>query len=293
MKANNKEMKVPVMSKRRIVTSSDESDISITRFHSSVSHFREREEKALRIRIHLTDNFNDIIDIPPRKLGPTELSLELQGFHPGDIATFNPSLHEGLNVDQVRFLNKLRLVITNNDLASEESSFEKFIDDLVLFLYDRLGFDDGRNITMRPCNLRLVIGEESFAAHTDREGRRGTEVVWLTSEDKHVSSGSYKKGEVQLVCCMIAAYQHNYSVLDGDIHPPRMIGIRIVGEKFYFYSLKASKDYIEELFDGLPEQDLIGKRYPSGSGLSLADPDERARVIRCLCHIRDYALGLQ
>lgn len=40
--------------------------------------------------------------------------------------------------------------------------------------------------------------------HTDREGRKGTGIIWVIfeekrGEDKHIMSRSYKKREIQLI----------------------------------------------------------------------------------------------
>src|SRR5690348_11327343 len=138
------------MSKRktRFISTSEESDASVSQFHSSVSYFRETEEKALKINVHPTMNFDEILKHDKSEIR-TSTGLELAEFDEGKIVVFSPDKHPHLNTSQVKFLNKLRLVMVNNDTASEESNFEKFIDDLVLFLYDCLGFDDGKNITMR------------------------------------------------------------------------------------------------------------------------------------------------
>jgi|SRR2546430_4018148 len=278
------------MSKRKTITSSDESDISISRFHNSVSHFRSEEEKALKIKVIATKDFPNIV---ANESSSEENVLELPEFDEGKIATFQPTKYPHLNSLQTKFLNKLKLVVVNNDSASEESNFERYIDDLMIFLYEHIGFDDGKNITMRPCNLRFHIGEEDFAAYTDREGRKGTGVIWVMCEDKHIMSRTYKKGEIQVVCCMMAAYQYNYSILNNNIYPPRMIGIRVVADRFYFYSIKKPDEYIEDLFDGLPKRDLEVMRYPENEGLSLSNPYERKEILKYLNTVKNYALTLE
>lgn len=204
-----------------------------------------------------------------------------------------PSEHSHLEVPQKRFLNKLRLVLLNNDYASEESNFEKFIDNMMLFVYDHMGFDDGKRLIMRPCNLKLHIGDNSYAAHTDLEGRIGNEVIWVLCEDKHIESKSYKKGELQLICSMIAAYQYNYNSFYGTVHPQKILGTRVVADRFHFYCIEAPSDYIDSLFDGLPDVKLYVTKFPSSNeGLSIANPDSRKNILRYLHLIRNYALSL-
>ena len=90
-------------------------------------------------------------------------------------------------------------------------------------------FEDGTELILMPCLLRLTIGEESFAAHAlrqfsknaalenvseSKEGRRETEIVWcevtgkhrvdrVLDEDKHKYSDTWcpsdKRGDIQLI----------------------------------------------------------------------------------------------
>ncbi len=41
----------------------------------------------------------------------------------------------------------------------------------------------------------------------DKEGRRGLELTWIIQEDKHKKSSTYRHGDLQLACAMIAATQ--------------------------------------------------------------------------------------
>ena len=56
-----------------------------------------------------------------------------------------------------------------------------------------------------------VIGSNSYAAFADREGRRGTEIIWILDEDKHkfdskyFATTKYLRGDIQLIANMIAA----------------------------------------------------------------------------------------
>lgn len=68
-------------------------------------------------------------------------------FDKGKIVIFQPVKYFYLKSFQAKFLNKLKLILINNDSASEEYNFERFINDLMLFLYEYIGFDDGKNIT--------------------------------------------------------------------------------------------------------------------------------------------------
>ena len=112
-------------------------------------------------------------------------------------------------------------------------------------------------------------------------------------EDKHIMSRTYKKGESQLICCMIAAYQYNYSILDGRVYPPKLIGIRVVADRFYFYCIEEPSEYIKDLFDGLLKKDLNVTKYLKEEGLSVADPNERKHILNYLSSVKRYALTLE
>ncbi|CAG8775487.1 8407_t:CDS:1, partial [Racocetra fulgida] len=125
-------------------------------------------------------------------------------------------------------------------------------------------FDDGLDLTMRPCALELGINQIDFAAYADREGRRGTKVVWVLCEDKHKTSRKYKKGEVQLVACMIAAAQWNFAKL-SEVYPEKLVGIRVIGDAFCFYSANIDLSYLKDLAIGFPKNDLHVHKYPKDS----------------------------
>ena len=70
---------------------------------------------------------------------------------------------------------------------------------------------DKAELTVRPYNLRLRISDQSFSASEDKEGGKGIELAWLIQEDKHRKSTTYKHGDLQPACSMIAAFQQNYT----------------------------------------------------------------------------------
>ncbi|KAK9659905.1 hypothetical protein K7432_018304, partial [Basidiobolus ranarum] len=204
--------------------------MDVSDFGNSASQFSLKEELALRINISDVDCIKDIIGTTDDVIDDTSFAkFYLPGFNKGEIMTFVPTKHPELFSSQKKFLNKLRIVMVNNDITSVGINFEKYIDEFVSFLYSEMEFDDGEELTMQPCHLRMEIGETTFAAYADREGRRGTEIVWILNEDKHRGSTRYKKGEVQMVACMIAAMQWNYSISE-DACPKKIIGIRVIGD---------------------------------------------------------------
>lgn len=271
----------------------DESDISICNFGNSTSYFTSIEERALRIKIKEKSSINGIVKCAnASNTIPELLDLTLDNFSKAEIMTFNPSEHKEMSSKQKKFIGKLKRVLINNDISSAEPNFEKHIDDFVSFLYDTAGFDNGDDFTMQSCNLVLGMREEMFAAQADKEGRRGTEIIWVLCEDKHRSSRKYKKGETQLVSCMIAAAQWNLS-LTGETYPRTMMGIRVVGDRFCFYSADIDMAYLEDLQKGLPRRDMVVNKYPIGEGLSASNIAERTTLMKCISLLKDYSLTIE
>ncbi|KAI8078860.1 uncharacterized protein BX664DRAFT_342901 [Halteromyces radiatus] len=267
----------------------------IDNFRRSTSVFREYEERCLHINIHRTNDMSLVFK--PNNDGTLLTTLQdlvLDTYDASNILVFVPTREDGLNSTQRRFLNKLKLVLLNNSPEiSEPSDGERFIDDLVSFLCIQANLDEGLELSMRPCLLRLIIGEETFTANTNKEGRRrGRELIWLLQEDKHRNSTTYKHGDLQLACSMIAAIQRNYIHYD-TIKPRKLLGMKIAADKFYFYSMEATEEYINELFGGLPQQQqhIVIHRYPE-NGLSLADPTERKEILKYLSLLYREALSM-
>jgi len=134
------------------------------------------EERALRIVVKEVSSMRSVIGRDRQGIAPELAGFILEDFDRDSISNFNPSVHDRLTKNQRKFLVKLREVVVNNNVAGgTKGSFERYIDEFVLFLYDMAGFDDGRDLIMRPCNLVLDLGDDDFAAQADREGTRGTE----------------------------------------------------------------------------------------------------------------------
>ena len=138
--------------------------------------------------------------------------LLLENFDETKIKSYTPTKEDGLTTNQRKFLLKLKLILINSEAS------QRFINDMVTFLCERANLDDGLDLTMRPCNLHLLIGPDKFAVTADKEGRRG--ITWLLQE-------SSKHGDLQLACSMIAASQQNYNMLE-EIYPSKILGMKFV-----------------------------------------------------------------
>ncbi|CAJ0639639.1 1972_t:CDS:2 [Entrophospora sp. SA101] len=152
--------------------------------------------------------------------------------------------------------------------------FEKDVDEFVLFLCDQENFDDGVDLNLGPCTLELELNKKEIAAYADIKGRRGAEIVWV------LFSGM-----------LIAAAQWNYFMLD-KVYPAKIVGIRVIGGKFCFYSPNINQSYLEGLLRGLSRNDLHVHKYPKGYGFCISNANERREVLACLSDLKHYALSL-
>lgn len=268
--------------------------ITIDEFRRSTSSFRKDEESALNIKI---DETNDIKKIFNNQTLNTNIEfplkeLSLPIFDEGSIKTYIPNINDGMTTKQRKFLLKLKIVLINNDPDSEASSCERFLDDLMNFFCDEAQLDDGLELTLRPCNLYLNIGNESFAAIADKEGRRGLELTCFIQEDKHFRSSTYKHGDIQLACAMIAGFQQNYNMF-GEIYPKKLLGIKVVADTFYFCSMEGNQKYFDDLIEGLPKKtDIIMYKFPT-QGLKLSNPQQRFDIIKYMAMLKYELLSLE
>ncbi|ORX43695.1 hypothetical protein DM01DRAFT_1340654 [Hesseltinella vesiculosa] len=285
------------MKRRR--TLSSESSFDVDEFKNHTSTFGDYEESALRIKIIERDTHDFLFYPTCSSTGEEALSipgylqqLVLGDFDYNKILTFKASEHEELSDVQCLFLTKLKYVLMNNKDNSSSGRFEPFIQDLVNYLLRECKLEDGRNLYMVPSSLRLYVKDKDFLAHIDREGRRGEKIVWILGENKHHFDPRYRQGDIQLVASIIAAAQRNYTKLLGVIEPKSMYGIKVVGDKFFFYKVELDEEYIANLSTNLPDHDFVVERYPKRAGLTLSHPQERTAILHLLFRLREYALSL-
>ena len=212
-------------------------EITVDDIGNSTSSFGEKAEKFLNININETDSFDDIINhgihsqdhkitYSNDDINPELIDILLEGFDRDAVRLYKPMQHKDLPKRAQTFLYKLNTVVNNNYQQVEPVHVEDYIHDLMDNVLREAKFEDGTELILMPCLLRLTIGEESFAAHADKEGRRGTEIVWVLDEDKHKFDKRWKRGDIQLIANMIAAAQTNQSAL-GRVYPERIMGNKV------------------------------------------------------------------
>ena len=280
-------------------------EITVDDIGNSTSSFGENAEKFLNIRIEETDSFDDIINhgisscedkitYSGDDVNQELNDILLEGFDRDDVRVYKPQKHKHLPKRAQTFLYKLNTVVNNNYQQVEPTHVEDYIHDLMDNVLREAKFEDGTELILMPCLLRLTIGEESFAAHADKEGRRGTEIVWVLDEDKHKFDKRWKRGDIQLIANMIAAAQTNKLTLER-VYPKRILGIKFDADRLYFYSAYITEQYLNELLsmnENSSSVPLIVKKFPKSKELSLSFFEDRKKIFMYLSAMRKYALSL-
>lgn len=289
------------MSSKRMRTSED-GDINLYEIGNSTSTFGEKAEIFLNIKINEVDSFEEIINhniddknkiIYTNDDITSELKeLFLDDFDRDNIRIFKPHKNQHLSKSAQLFLYKLSMVVNNNYVAVEPKHVEDYIHDLMENVLRHAKFEDGTELILMPSVLNLNIGEESFAARADKEGRRGTEIIWIIDEDKHRFDKRWKKGDIQLIANMIAAAQTN-RVLMRKIYQERIMGIKFDADNVYFYSVYINEEYLNELIAGnKPKKEIIVNKFPKKE-LSLSKCEDRKKIFLYLCGLKKYAMKIE
>lgn len=294
-------------------------DVTVYDLSNSTSSFAKREEDFLNIHIDETDEFDKIINHDVKAddrityseddINQELRDLLLEGFDRDEVRMFKPRQHKHLSKAAQTFLYKLSIVVNNNYVQVEPTHMEDYIHDLMDNVLRGAKFEDGTELILMPCLLGLFIGEEYFAAYADREGRRGTEIIWVIDEDKHPAakalgfsakaSGKFdrrwRKGDIQLVSNMIAAAQTNKALL-GKLYPDRMLGIKFDADRLYFFSAYITDEYLNELANMHETKCSVPlhiNKFPKSRELSLSQHKDRKEIFLCLSALRKYAMGLE
>jgi len=273
--------------------SRSEEEYDLDLFKSSSSAFGVYEEKGLRINIRGTDDVSEVFpEHSDVQTDPDFDHLKLEGFDYDQILTFVPTKHEELSENQRRFLMKLRHVLINNMSESSDSRFEMYIHAFVDVLFNECKLDDALHLEMLPSRLKLLISDRVYAAHSDREGRKDDQLVWVLQESKHIQDTRYKNGEIQLVSALIAACQHNYNKFGEEIFPQVMYGINIRADEVTIIRTIFSREYMLSLFSGVPQRTLKVKKYPKRTGLKISSYESRCRILSLMTKLRKHALSI-
>ncbi|RHZ83826.1 hypothetical protein Glove_87g241 [Diversispora epigaea] len=200
----------------------------------------------------------------------------------------------GISDNQIRtFINKMHWVVMNEKQA--EGTRESKIDSLVDNLLRVVKMDDyPLSIVNHPlCRLSLfgnsyILTEPEFVVSKQN-------VSMVVIEDKHPKNVKAKSnfGETQLSAEILACGDENIS---EKIIEQTIFAIRVISMHVTFYKAVIPELYWEDLDKGPPqEQSVVIKRWPMKNGrqtgLDLANPDEREKVLKSLVKIRQFVSG--
>lgn len=193
----------------------------------------------------------------------------------------------------MQFFNSLQRVVMNAgvDTGTEESKTDSLVNLLLIRAFSFDGWPFGVRIKER---YKLTIAGQEVSANPDFVVDMN-HVAIIVTEDKHlrnVSPPNY--GESQILAEILACGCDN-SRLAKKLIDQTIYAIRVISSYVTFYKAEIPKEYWEELENGLPRDQNIeilrwpGKNYED-SGLDLAVPEERYKVLETITKIRQYFL---
>ncbi|CAG8459675.1 17736_t:CDS:2 [Dentiscutata erythropus] len=236
---------------------------------TSASMFLKDDINALGVKFRTVVNFPEEYILPQinRKILKLEnLDIDKFGIVNGQIRTF---------------IRKMNWVVVNEAVeGTRESNTDTLVDNLLRVVE----FD------VDPLAIRSYISAEpEFVV-----SKRGMALV-IEGDDKHLKNvrNLTNYGETQLAAKIIACGNENVmdKVTDQIIFAMRVISMHVT-----FYKATIPKEYWANLHKGLPKKHSVEiMRWPAENGertgLDLANPEGRKRVLRSLVKIRQFALG--
>lgn len=195
------------------------------------------------------------------------------------------------NIDQIESIDeKQRLqidisrVIENNELCVNSRN-ETRVDKLLETILRISGFDSDNFSIEIPKNMRLRFRNQYLSSNADRHVVFDGNIL-LTAESKHIKSSTYKKGELQLICHMLASLQHNAANMKYD----DIWGIRIVSCECHIYCIRYNEEYLRDLKSKKLNRQITVIKYPYSNlrrSLNLVYPIRCCEMINILLSIRE------
>lgn len=245
---------------------------------SSTSKFGKQEEERMLVNIKAFRCFSRFREYVRILKGPL-------GGDDDDLCDIMSSLvineeNDPLYTDDQPLLTDIKNVVDNTDPLAPNN--ENYIDKLVETVLRLSGFDSGQFCLGRPKQVRFIVGKSSFSSNADvHVVRKADNNVLLTVESKHERATSYKAGELQLICHMLASLQANTTVQH------QMWGVRMHSCRVYFYFLHCDEVYTRNLKSGKINKSINVARFPCDArGLSVQYRKERIEVFNILSSIK-------
>ena len=177
--------------------------------------------------------------------------------------------------------------VLKNTYKSERSN-EFYIDKLAESILRMSGFDSEPFFLARSKRMKLTIDNRSFSSNADMHIiYKPTMKIVLVVENKHISSTTYKAGELQLICHILASFQENDKIKLEE-NPKQIWGLRIHSHKIYFYYMHYDDVYLNNLKTGRFNKSINIARFPSASNdMSVRYRRDRFNLFKILSFIKD------
>ena len=188
-------------------------------------------------------------------------------------------------------------------VRAQQSMTEVLVDGFMYSLLFILGFDD------YPCTVypqyvystRIGLRNHLVQAKADYGVLSGSKKLMLVVEDKTVTTATYANNwkEDQVMGELFVAVHdlHHYGVGSDKVDfPVIMYAVRVVGTLFTFYKAVGTLDYIKETSrtGTAINNEMVVERYPpiednpfKLTAFDICNLNDRMRILKCLCSIRD------
>lgn len=213
-------------------------------YPDSTSKFRKREKENMKIFIKIILWYS--FDL--KNYEQNNILKNIINFYDTSILNIE---HE--SKEAITFIKKLRKIKNN--------IYETYVDDFIRILLQITNFDNGFfSIESQP-KLFLKLGHSKISSIPDIICKTDDDLIVLVEESKHISN-TYLHGDLQLICNMLSACQHNYKIIKDKIFEKPIYGLKIKSTICYFYKMTINKDYFNNLKHGKFNNNIVIYKYP-------------------------------
>lgn len=212
-------------------------------YPDSTSKFRKREKENMKIFIKIILWY----------------SFDLKNYEQNNILKNiinfydNTTDSEYESKEAINFIKKLKKIKNN--------IYETYVDDFIRILLQITNFDNGFFSIESQTKIFLKIGHSKISSIPDIICKTDNNLIVFVEESKHISN-TYLHGDIQLICNMLSAYQHNYKIIKDKIFEKPIYGLKIKSTICYFYKMTINKDYFNNLKRGKFNNSIVIYKYP-------------------------------
>ncbi|KXN68046.1 hypothetical protein CONCODRAFT_166872 [Conidiobolus coronatus NRRL 28638] len=215
------------------------------------SDWEERHVNFFKVKF---ESFNDNLSLS--KLDSNYKELILDGWNKDEIEhkDFSP-----LNTIQRSIVKILRnILIMQKTSANKEVEVNAFINSL----FNKLGFNDDPYLMYAGYKYSVIIKKKEYKSKPDFVILKDN-ILTIIIEDKHKHYAGILNswGEYQVIGEIIICAYHTISS-KNIVKPVVIYAVKVVGTLFTFYKTELSAEYMVQIYNSKPKDNLIVKRYP-------------------------------